>query len=76
MPTAQTRPASIPEVQAAVRVAPPGLRILAAGSAPSRRSPRRRTAPLTLDISSLSGIIEYEPGQFAFTAWRGRPSPK
>ena len=71
MPSALTRPASIAEVQAAVRVAPPGLRILARGRG---TKPPLSTPPdgsVALDISGLSGIIEYEPGEFTFTALAG-----
>ena len=73
MPTALTRPASIAEVQAAVRAAPPGARILARGRG---TKPPLSTPPegaVALDVSGLSGIIEYEPGEFTFTALAGTP---
>jgi glycolate oxidase FAD binding subunit len=73
MPTALTRPASIAEVQAAVRDATPGARILARGRG---TKPPLSTPPegaVALDVSSLSGIIEYEPGEFTFTALAGTP---
>ncbi len=73
MPTALTRPASIAEAQAAVRAASPGTRILARGRG---TKPPLSTPPdgaLALDVSGLSGIIEYEPGEFTFTALAGTP---
>jgi glycolate oxidase FAD binding subunit len=73
MPTALTRPASIAEVQDAVRAAPPGARILARGRG---TKPPLSTPPegaLALDVSGLSGIAEYEPGEFTFTALAGTP---
>jgi len=73
MSTALTRPTSIAEVQAAVRDAPPGTRILAHGRG---TKPPLSTPPegaVALDVSSLSGIIEYEPGEFTFTALAGTP---
>ena len=73
MPTALTRPASIAEVQAAVRAAPPGNRILARGRG---TKPPLSTPPegaVALDVSGLSGISEYEPGEFTFTALAGTP---
>ena len=73
MPTALTRPASIAEVQAAVRAAAPGARILTRGRG---TKPPLSTPPegaVALDVSGLSGIIEYEPGEFTFTALAGTP---
>ena len=73
MPTALTRPASIAEVQAAVRAAAPGARILTRGRG---TKPPLSTPPegaVALDVSGLSGISEYEPGEFTFTALAGTP---
>ena len=73
MPTALARPASIAEVQAAVCAAAPGARILARGRG---TKPPLSTPPegaVTLDVSGFSGIIEYEPGEFTFTALAGTP---
>jgi glycolate oxidase FAD binding subunit len=73
MPTALTRPASIAEVQIAVRAAPPRARILARGRG---TKPPLSTPPegaVALDVSGLSGIVEYEPGEFTFTALAGTP---
>jgi glycolate oxidase FAD binding subunit len=73
MPTALIRPASIAEVQAAVRAAPPGARLLARGRG---TKPPLSTPPegaVALDVAGLSGIIEYEPGEFTFTALAGTP---
>ena len=73
MPTALIRPTSIAEVQAAVRAVPPGARILARGrgTKPPLSSPPEGASEL--DVSGLSGIIEYEPGEFTFTALAGTP---
>jgi glycolate oxidase FAD binding subunit len=73
MPTDLTRPADIAEVQDAVRGAPLGARILARGRG---TKPPLSTPPegvVALDVSGLSGIIEYEPGEFTFTALAGTP---
>ena len=73
MPTALTRPASIAEVQAAVRAAPPGARILARGRGTKPPLSMPPEGAVALDVSGLSGIIEYEPGEFTFTALAGTP---
>ena len=67
MPTALIRPASIAEVQAAVRAAPPGSRILARGRG---TKPPLSTPPegaIALDVSGLTGIID-PPREEAITA--------
>jgi glycolate oxidase FAD binding subunit len=73
MPTAQTRPASLAEVQEIVRAAPPGARILAHGRGTKPPLSTPRDGAVALDVSGLSGIIEYEPGEFTFTALAGTP---
>jgi glycolate oxidase FAD binding subunit len=73
MLTVLTRPASIAEVQAAVRDTAPGACLLARGRG---TKPPLSTPPegaVALDVSGLSGIIEYEPGEFTFTALAGTP---
>ncbi len=62
------QPTSIPAVQDAVRSAE-RLRIRGAGSKPALSS-----APdgvIALDLSGLTGVLEYEPGEFVFTALAG-----
>lgn len=59
------QPSSISHVQDAVRAAP-RLRVIGGGSKPALS-----TAPegvTGLDLSQLAGVIEYEPGEFVFTA--------
>ena len=73
MPTALTRPASIAEVQAAVRAASPGSRILTRGRGTKPPLSTPREGAVALDVSGLSGISEYEPGEFTFTALAGTP---
>jgi glycolate oxidase FAD binding subunit len=73
MPTALTSPASIAEVQAAVRAAAPGARILARGRGSKPPLSMPPEGAIALDVSGLSGIIEYEPGEFTFTALAGTP---
>jgi len=56
-----------------VRSAPSGSRILARGRG---TKPPLSTPPegaVALDVSGLSGIVEYEPGEFTFTALAGTP---
>jgi glycolate oxidase FAD binding subunit len=45
----------------------PGLR----PAAPAAGAPA--AAPVELDLRGLSGIVEYEPGEYVFTAWAGTP---
>ena len=73
MLTALTRPASIAEVQAAVRAAAPGARILAHGCGTKAPLSTPPDGAVGLDVSGLAGIIEYEPGEFTFTALAGTP---
>ena len=71
MPTALTRPASIAEVQAAVRDAPAASRILARGGGTKTALSAASDGVTLLDMSGLSGMVEYEPGEFTFTALAG-----
>lgn len=64
------QPTTPAEVQAAVRDYP---RLLprGAGSKPALSTPPDEVA--SLDLSELAGILEYEPGEFTFTALAGTP---
>ena len=70
MPDVHPHPSSVAEVQAAVRsarcVLPRGRGTKTAlAAAPNGVTP--------LDLSALSGVIEYAPGEFTFTALAGTP---
>jgi len=71
MPIAPARPGSIVEVQAAVREAPHASRLLACGGGTKTALSVSPDNALALDLSGLSGMIEYEPGEFTFTALAG-----
>jgi glycolate oxidase FAD binding subunit len=73
MPTTLARPTSIAEVQFIVRAAPPGARILARGRGTKPPLSAPPDGAIALDVAGLSGIIEYEPGEFTFTALAGTP---
>jgi glycolate oxidase FAD binding subunit len=73
MPTILDHPASIAEVQAAVRSAAPGAPVLARGRGTKPPLSTTPSGGVALDVSGLSGIIEYEPGEFTFTALAGTP---
>ena len=62
------RPASVEEVQSAVRE---HLRFLprGGGTKPALSTPPDGVTPI--DLSAISGIVEYEPGEFTFTAKAG-----
>ena len=64
-------PASFEEVQAAVRETRAGMRLFprGGGSKPALSAPRQDEA--TLDMSALSGVVEYNPGEYTFTALAG-----
>ncbi len=71
MPTALTRPASIAEVQTAVRDAPAASRILARGGGTVTALSAPPDGAALIDLSGLTGMVEYEPGEFTFTALAG-----
>lgn len=71
MPTALIRPASISEVQAAVRDAPAGSRLLARGGGAATALSTAADGVTLLDLAGLAGLVEYEPGEFTFTALAG-----
>lgn len=64
------RPISPEEVQEAVRACP---RLLprGAGSKPALSTPADGAA--SLELAGLRGVLEYEPGEFTFTALAGTP---
>ncbi len=64
------RPASVEALQAAVRE---NARVLpiGGGSKPALSTARDGVVPISL--SSLAGVVEYDPGEFVFTALAGTP---
>ncbi|MDR7416996.1 MAG: FAD-binding protein [Armatimonadota bacterium] len=64
------RPSTVTEVQEIVRerrfVLPRG-----GGTKPALSTPASETT--VLDLSRLSGVLEYDPAEFTFTAWAGTP---
>lgn len=64
------QPASITELQEAVRDVP-ALTVRGGGSKPALSTPVEQAAVLSL--AGLSGVLEYEPGEFTFTALAGTP---
>ncbi|MDQ3397511.1 MAG: FAD-binding protein [Deinococcota bacterium] len=69
MTTASLRATSAAEVQEAVS-APGRLLPRGGGSKPALSSADGAT---TLDVSGLAGVLEYDPGEFTFTALAGTP---
>ncbi|MEP7358215.1 MAG: FAD-binding protein, partial [Anaerolineales bacterium] len=65
------QPRSIQELQAAV-AANDHVIVRGAGSKPAL-TPPAQAGGLTLDAAQLSGVLEYEPGEFTFTALAGTP---
>ncbi|MCL5275517.1 MAG: FAD-binding protein [Chloroflexi bacterium] len=64
-------PASFEDVQAAIRATRAGARLIprGGGSKPALSAPGQ--AELSLDLSALSGVVEYNPGEYTFTALAG-----
>jgi glycolate oxidase FAD binding subunit len=64
----------IEEVQRAVRQTPPNVRILpvAGGSKPALSTPFDDMV-VSLDVSGLSGMVEYDPNELTFTALASTP---
>lgn len=62
------KPTSIPELQAMVR-AQPQVCVRGGGTKPALSSPH--TAEALIDLTSIAGMLEYEPGEFVFTALAG-----
>ncbi len=68
MPAYVVRPITIGDVQAAVRGAE---RVLLRGNNTKTALSNPLSGATSLDLSGLSGVIEYEPGEFTFTALAG-----
>ena len=69
--TASTaRPSSASEIQEIVRTLP-RMHLRGGGSKPALSTPP--TDSLLLDLSGLSGLVEYEPAEYTFTAQAGTP---
>jgi glycolate oxidase FAD binding subunit len=65
---------SVEDVQEAVRTAAPGTRLLpVAGATKPALSSSRRDDVEQLDLSGLSGIVEYDPAELTITARAGTP---
>ncbi len=62
---------SIPEVQDAVRSSPGQLLPRGAGTKPALSTPPVGGA--SLELAGLRGVLEYDPGEFVFTALAGTP---
>lgn len=66
--------ASVDALQEAVRSVEPGVRLLpVAGATKPGLSSSRRTDVEALDLSGLSGILEYDPAELTLTALAGTP---
>jgi glycolate oxidase FAD binding subunit len=64
---------SLPELQSAV-TSHPHLLVRGGGTKPALSIPPRGVPPegaALLDLSALSGVLEYDPGEFTFTALAG-----
>jgi glycolate oxidase FAD binding subunit len=65
---------SVGEVQEAVRAAPPGVRLLpVAGASKPALSSSARDDVMQVDLSRLSGVLEYDPAELTLTALAGTP---
>src|SRR5262245_52040030 len=69
------QPATVAAVQAAVRACPPGVQLLVcgAGTKLGLSNPPLTGSPHATASVGLSGLLEYEPSEFTFTAWAGTP---
>jgi glycolate oxidase FAD binding subunit len=70
MANAVCRPGSLEALCAVVREHPL-VQPRGGGTKPALSMPRENA--LEIDITGLAGILEYEPGEFTFTAWAGTP---
>jgi glycolate oxidase FAD binding subunit len=70
MPDALLTPKTIADLQAAVRSAE---RVLPRGRGTKTALSTPPDGIVPLDLSGLSGVIDYEPGEFTFTALAGTP---
>jgi glycolate dehydrogenase FAD-binding subunit len=66
--SAMIRPTTIEEVQTAVR---DGARILPHGGGTKPALSTSTGSVIALDLTGLSGVLEYNPGEFTFTALAG-----
>jgi glycolate oxidase FAD binding subunit len=67
------RPTTIPELQSSV-ISQRQVLVRGGGTKPALSTPPRGVPPegaALLDLSGLSGVLEYEPGEFTFTALAG-----
>jgi glycolate oxidase FAD binding subunit len=64
------KPTTVPDVQFAVRQHP---RLLPRGGGTKPALSTAADGVPTLDLSGLSGVLEYEPAEFTFTALSGTP---
>lgn len=67
---AQLQPASLEEVQAAV-LAHSHVRAYTGGTKPALCA--EESGVTLLNLSKLSGLMEYNPSEYTFTAWAGTP---
>jgi len=64
------QPNTIQELQAMVRdTTAPRVLPRGGGTKPALSTPR--DGATSLDLSAITGVVEYEPGEFIFTAWAG-----
>lgn len=64
------RPASLTDLQSLIRVAPRWL-ARGGGTKPALSTPTE--GETTMDLRGLAGVLEYNPGEFTFTALAGTP---
>lgn len=72
-PTPRHRPGSVESLAALLRDTPPSTRYGLAGRGTWHDAPRAPHATDTLDLSALSGIVEYVPGDLTLTALAATP---
>ena len=66
------RPETVVDLQEIVRIHP-RIRPVAGFSKPALSSSKKEEAVTLLDMRSLSGILEYDPNEYTFTAYAGTP---
>jgi len=66
--------ATVEDVQAIIQSSAPGSTKIQAQGASTKAALTQATDPVTqLDLRGLAGILEYEPGEYTFTALAGTP---
>ncbi len=70
LPEITHRPTSPAELADAVRSAP---RVIAVGAGTKPRLSKVADEIVRISTARLSGIVDYEPSEFTFTAWAGTP---